>query len=77
MKSGMELMMGSMGIDPTEIKNVINDFKTNGPIIIKSVVDRVTRIEEKLDKILALLEAEKSSVTLGELAKMEEINSGS
>jgi phosphopantetheinyl transferase (holo-ACP synthase) len=48
--SGMEMMLKSLGVDVSELQKI--------PSMVKQVHETFTRIEAKLDRILAIAESE-------------------
>ena len=55
-KSGMEMLLGAMGVDPTEVRANIEDFMTAMKATAVKVSENQDRIEAKLDEILDRLE---------------------
>lgn len=56
MAKGMEMLLGSIGINPEEIKASIEAFKT----IAEEVKTRQERVETKLDFIIAQIQSNHS-----------------
>jgi hypothetical protein len=60
--NGMEIMLKSFGIDPEKIKAEITMIAG----AVKDMDERISRIEEKLDKILGITKQENENVDITE-----------
>ena len=52
-KSGMEMLLGTMGIDPTEVRASIETFMSTMKSTAEAINANQVRIEVKLDTIIA------------------------
>jgi hypothetical protein len=53
-KTGMQMMLASLGIDPAQIENIAVQI----PAYLKQQDERFQKLESKLDRVLSILESE-------------------